>query len=258
MLDLFFIKFKNSGSGSTEVHAVTGSSNYATFSTHEATESRTDDAPNGPWSINNGDVYFVKIHNTDSGTIEVHRLPKSGSYQKWNLHTTTGYNKKDADNGVWTICNGDLYFLKTKNCDSGTLELHRANHSGNNWPVEGHNTSIFIPGAADNGTVTYRNGKIYLIKTRDTETGKVEVITADGSNYDNITRYETWFNCKDDKNGVWQIDNNTGDLYFIKTHNVDSGKIEVHIATAGNKYKSVSHFVTAYDKSDGDNGYFCV
>ena len=98
----------------------------------------------------------------------------------------------------------------------------------------------------------------YLIKTRGIGSGKVEVYIADGKkDFKNYKQHLTWFSTNDDRNGTWDI-GTKGDLYFVKTKNSGSGRIEVHVATADSNYQEVSHYASVFDAADGSNGFWCV
>ena len=45
-------------------------------------------------------------------------------------------------------------------------------------------------------------------------------------------------------------------LYFIKTKNTGSGKVEIHSATAASGYQSGIHTTTWLSPSDANNGWF--
>ena len=49
------------------------------------------------------------------------------------------------------------------------------------------------------------------------------------------------------------------DLYFIKTRNTGTGRVEVHAATAASGYKSASvHAATWFGTGDQNNGWFQI
>ncbi len=46
------------------------------------------------------------------------------------------------------------------------------------------------------------------------------------------------------------------DLFFIKTKNTGSGRVEVHSATAGSGYQNGQHSVSWLSPTDANNGWF--
>ena len=114
------------------------------------------------------------------------------------------------------------------------------------------NTRAFRMGAV-NSAASY--GTLYFIKTKNTGSGRVEVHSAAPSySYQDGQHSVTWFSPADADNGWFQM---TGpNLYFIKTKNTGSGRVEVHSATASSKYQSGVHFATALSTFDADNGWF--
>lgn len=97
---------------------------------------------------------------------------------------------------------------------------------------------------------------LYFIKTKNGAGCKVEVHRVTGlTNYQNPDIHSsTWFGCADSDNGIWQMVD--GDLYFIKTKNTGSGRIEVHTATRDSNYTRGAHYATAYGQGEINNGTF--
>ena len=84
--------------------------------------------------------------------------------------------------------------------------------------------------------------------------GHVEVHSATvASNYQSGQHSVTYFSPGDADNGWFQMVGS--DLYFIKTRNTGSGKIEVHRATAQSGFQSVDiHAASWFGAADADNG----
>ena len=100
-------------------------------------------------------------------------------------------------------------------------------------------------------------GALWFVKTRNTGSGKVEVFSTAGSNWNNRSiSSATVFSPADANNGWFQIDNGT--LWFIKTKNTGSGKVEI-FSTAGSNWnaRSVSS-TTTFSPADANNGWFRV
>merc|ERR1719262_272417 len=86
------LKGPKTGSGKTEVHILSKSSNYAKFNLHTATGLEL--TTHKEWSFTtlpNGDLMCIKKGPT-TGTkkTEVHVLSKSSNYKTWVLQTGTG------------------------------------------------------------------------------------------------------------------------------------------------------------------------
>lgn len=144
----------------------------------------------------------MKTAITGSGTIEVHRLSSPSTYSAFDIHEPSGFSAGKASNGTFTIDNGDLCFMKTKSTDTGFIEVYMAGHQKRFANIEYHATSTFYCDDASDGYLTVCGGDLYLIKTRDTGSGKVEVYaTEGGKNYEKRKKRVTWFSTGDDKNG---------------------------------------------------------
>jgi hypothetical protein len=101
------------------------------------------------------------------------------------------------------------------------------------------------------------NGTIYFIKTTNTGSGTVEIHTATPTTYQTSNLHATTrFSPVDASNGWFQMFG--ADLYFIKTKNTTSGRIEVHSATAASGYQSGIDTTTAFYPSDANNGWFQI
>jgi hypothetical protein len=94
--DLIGISHTSTGSGRTEVHALTRGSGYQYFSIHSATPlGYTTDAQIA-YTLgdhdNDGipDIYAVEMNGTGTGQTEVHVLSGASSYNAWIEHTPTG------------------------------------------------------------------------------------------------------------------------------------------------------------------------
>ena len=80
------------GSGRTEVHALSAASGYRQFVMHTATPAGPTLDRSAVWALGTAptpDVFFVPVSGTGSGAVEVHRLSPSSSYSTWTLHAAT-------------------------------------------------------------------------------------------------------------------------------------------------------------------------
>jgi hypothetical protein len=130
--DLEFIKTHNATSGRVEFFIADGSParQYSVVTTAIATALSAGEANNGWFNVAyNGDLIYIKTHNTSSGTVEFFRLTAGSSYQNFSVMTATTYSAADADNGWFSglDANGngttDEVFLKNHNTSSGKIEV---------------------------------------------------------------------------------------------------------------------------------------
>ena len=202
--DVYFIKTRNTGSGTIEAFTATAASGYKSGL---ATKTRFSpgDANNGTWGmLADGDVYFIKTRNTGSGTIEAFTATAASGY-KSGLATKTRFSPGDANNGTWgMLADGDVYFIKTRNTGSGTIEAFTAT------AASGYKSGLatktrFSPGDANNGTWgMLADGDVYFIKTRNTGSGTIEAFTATAaSDYKSGLATKTRFSPGDANNGTW-------------------------------------------------------
>ncbi|CAI7640315.1 unnamed protein product [Penicillium manginii] len=132
--DLFAIKKSNTGSKSTEVHILSGDSNFQSFILQTGTAlHETDDTFEfaiGDWNGDGRpDLFAVKKSNTDSKSTEVHILSGASNFQSFSLQTDTALHETDNTFefavGDW---NGDgrpdLFAVKKSNTGSKSTEVH--------------------------------------------------------------------------------------------------------------------------------------
>jgi hypothetical protein len=192
------------------------------------------------------DLYYVKTRNTGSGHIEVHVVSASSSYQEFSIHTPTALLEADGSNGVFALADvdgdgrPDLVFVKTANTGSGQVEVHVLSAASNFGAFLIHAPTAITEGDATNGDFALGGlagaANLYFIKRRNTGTGKVEVHVLSGqSKFEQFTVHApSLISVADDPNGVFSLGDFDGDaaaeLVFIKTRNVGSNSVEVHIA----------------------------
>ena len=90
--DLYLVAHGATGSGRTEVHALSAASSYQAFSVHAATPAGFTDDASASWVLGTGptpDVLFLPLTGTGTGRVEVHRLAPLSSYGVWTLHAAT-------------------------------------------------------------------------------------------------------------------------------------------------------------------------
>ena len=256
---LYFIQTQGSQSGAVEIHNAVADDSYATSKLHAVTQVQAGQVSNGIWAAESEDIYFIKTSQTSTGRIEVSRLPSDNSYRNFEPMGQSAFATSDASNGVFTIENEDLYFTKTKNTAKSFVEVFFADHQKKFATIESSSTSDFpTTNATDGNFFTIRGGNLYLIKTRNTASGKVEVQRADGSKgYKNIRQYVSNISTSESQNGTWDI-GPKGDLYLVKTQNLQNKYVEVHTASVDSDYKALSHYASVFKAEDGPKGFWCV
>ena len=141
--DLYFVMVDKTGSGKTEVHALSAASNYTVWSMHAASA-----LPTGYLTTQvrflvargTGDLYLVLHDKTGSGRSEMHALTAASHYSTFSLHTALpiGYT---ADTGVqWllgTSSKPDLFLMQLLGTGTGKVEAHRMSAVSNytNWSL---------------------------------------------------------------------------------------------------------------------------
>jgi len=122
--DLFVIKTGSTGSGKTEIHILTATSGYKTFSMQTGTALHPTDQ-NWDFGIApNRDVFAINKNSTGSGTTEIHILSAAHNYQNFVKQTKTALPPSD---GTWAFAvadNRDVFAIKKSGTGSNTTELH--------------------------------------------------------------------------------------------------------------------------------------
>jgi hypothetical protein len=121
--DLFCIQ-KTGASGTTEVHVLSASSGYQSFSMQTKTGLHPTD---GTWEFclaPNRDLYCISKRGPGSGTTEIHVLSASSNYQHFSLHTPTGQHPTDHTFAFCLGPNNDLVAIKKSNTGTGSTEVH--------------------------------------------------------------------------------------------------------------------------------------
>lgn len=126
-------KGPTTGSGRTEVHRLTASSNYKKYDLQTRTALGIT---GGNWDFvmdsKNNLVGILKGPKTGTGTTEVHRLSASSNYLKFDLQTGTALHYTD-DNWAFTMDSKDnlVAVLKGPRTGTGMTEVHRMSASSN-------------------------------------------------------------------------------------------------------------------------------
>jgi hypothetical protein len=131
--DLIAIKHRNTGTGTVEVHVLSGESNFQQFVLQTATPLTPlgDDFAFGidDWNFDGKpDLVAIKRTNTGTGTIEAHGL-LGPWFQQFAYHTGTPLGPL-GDDFQYALAdyngdrNADLYAIKRRNSGTGTIEAH--------------------------------------------------------------------------------------------------------------------------------------
>ena len=141
ILDIYCIKKKKTGSNTTEVHILDGSTNFKTFHLQIKTAlHETEDNFQfllGDYN-NNGklDLYCIKKSNTGTNSTEVHILNGNDNFQSYLLQTGTALHETGNN---WEFLLGDynqngkldLYCINKSNTGSNSTEVHILNGEDN-------------------------------------------------------------------------------------------------------------------------------
>jgi hypothetical protein len=136
ILDLVYIKTRNTGTSTVEVHVASGASTYSEFILHTGTTFAEE--ADGFWLLapysgrGTADLVFIKDANTGTGTTEVHVASKASDYKTRIFEG--GSDFKEEQNGVWSLINFnnnpngvlDLTYIKYQKTGTGTVEVHVA------------------------------------------------------------------------------------------------------------------------------------
>ncbi len=140
-LDVVGFKQSSTGSGSTEVHILNGSTNFQTFATHVATGLAQTGAEaylrladyNRDGVL---DLVYIKKFNTDSSKTEVHVLNGVGNFQTFLLHVASVQHPIFAEGDVAVLDFNrdgfvDFAYIKKNMTQSNKIEVHVVNGQDN-------------------------------------------------------------------------------------------------------------------------------
>ncbi|HEY5182050.1 MAG TPA: N-acetylmuramoyl-L-alanine amidase [Dermatophilaceae bacterium] len=145
--DLYFVIVAGTGSGTTEIHALSAASNYTGWSVHSASALPTGYATTQVRFLvarGTGDLYLVLHSNTGSGRSEMHALSAASGYRSFSVHAalSVGYTN---DSGVqWvlgTAASPDLFFLQLLGTGTQRVEAHKLSAAANYGAWAIHSTT---------------------------------------------------------------------------------------------------------------------
>ncbi|HEV7731347.1 MAG TPA: hypothetical protein VGR62_04255 [Candidatus Binatia bacterium] len=247
--DVVYISKQGTGSGTTEVHVLSGASRWRQFVLHSTTYFGETDG-RVQWDMldwnRDGvlDLIAVVRTQTGSGRTEVHVLDGAGGFQTFLLHAVTAYGPTD-DRWDWefTDWNRDgvmdlVAIIKSQNV-SGAVDVHVFDG------VTGFQTWLFAgptPFGSSDDRIDFSlvdwdgDGTSDLVSVikRETGSGQTEVHVLSGAS--GFTQWllhaATWFGPTDARFafGLARVDRGTSlDLVTIITAGTGSGGTEVHV-----------------------------
>ena len=251
---LYLIKTRTTTSGRVEVHSALPSLGYGD-GVHAVTRFGTNEQNNGWFQMVGNDLCYIKTKTTASGRVEIHCASQASGYQTIQSFTTR-FGIGEQDNGWFQLVGDTLFFIKTKNVSSGRVEVHSATRASSYQ--SGASNATWLPaGDHSNGWFQMLGPDLFFVKTKNTGSGRVEVHTAwASSGYRAGDHWVTRFGIGEQDNGWFQIIHR--DLWFIKTRNTGSGRVEIHSATQVSGYTSGQGNATWLSPLDQSNGWFQV
>ena len=132
--DLIAIKKSNTGTGSTEIHILSGASDFKQFILQTGTALHETDSTFAfaiaDWDGDGKpDLIAIKKSNTGSNSTEVHVLSGASNFQQFLLHTGTGLHETD---NTWAFAAADrsgdkrpdLIAIKKSSTGTNSTEVH--------------------------------------------------------------------------------------------------------------------------------------
>ncbi|WYZ42303.1 hypothetical protein EsH8_VI_000002 [Colletotrichum jinshuiense] len=252
-LDLVYIKTRATESGKVEVHAASRSSNFqdrtsGVLTVFDAIDE--DPAASGrtfllrDWTGDGrADLILIKMRDTPSEKVEIHVAAADSGYGAYALQTQTCFACEDS--GVWTMTypRGDhLVYLKTRDCGSGMVEVHATGRGGGyqshdraeltGFAAEENGTWCLAPRGEDDGEGGGGLADLYYVKTRETDSGVVEMHAATAESGWQDRPFGAVSSFAPGEDGHWVLaDLNGGevpDVVYVKVKDTDSGKVEIH------------------------------
>lgn len=254
--DLFFVKTRNTdpAHGWVEVHAAIPQLGYGD-GWHAGTRFGTGEQNNGWFQMVGNDLWYIKTKNTGSGRVELHSATAASGY-KSGEDIATYISTNDQGNGWFQMVGTELFFIKTKNTGDGHVEVHSATRASG-YQSGQHNASWIPASDNSNGWFQMLGADLFFVKTKNTGSGRVEMHVAWAStNYQGADHSVTRFGSNEQDNGWFQIIHR--DLWFIKTRNSGSGRVEIHSATEASGYTAGQSNATWMSPLDQSNGWFQV
>ena len=217
---------------------------YSTPSVHAITPISKKNALRGTLLVDNDDLYLIRTTETADDFVEVTRVFGPAYYDlEYEKPIVTAFKSTGGDQGVFTIDNGDLYFIKTKGTSSGFIEVYFAPHEQLFQAIQRYVTGFEESVTADRFTVS--GGDLYLITKGNEHDAFLQIRCARG----NANYSEESITCQttavpfEKASEFFNIGLN-GDLYMVKSADTASKQVEVWIAKAQDNYAEVLRYTT--------------
>jgi hypothetical protein len=194
-LDLIYIKTRNTGTNSVEVHVASGASNYRQRIFESGTTFAEEDY--GFWTMADTtgsgklDLVYIKTSQTGTGKTEVHVASGESNFKQRILETGTVFGPEAHGRFLLAPYCGrsttghveqDLVYIKTSETGTGTVEVHVASAESVYSQFVLQTGTTFLPETDGTWLVAdFSHGKIpdlIFIKTANTGTNTVEVHVA--------------------------------------------------------------------------------
>lgn len=251
------MKLQNTGSGRTEVHAMSEAGNYANFGLHAATSFGLTNSTTSTYMFAdyNGDgvpdLYWIKENGATN--TEVHVFDGTTNYNTALLHTSTPFAKTTSANTEFALSGGtrpDLNIISMNGTASKKVEVHRLSGASTYHSYTLHQATA-LPAVSPTrwhfSTADYnRDGAtdLYAITLNGSSTGKTEihVLSGAGGSYNTYLLHQAT-PLAQTTNELWQfaVATHTGhtvpDVYAIATTGT-GGKVDVHILNGATHYTS--------------------
>lgn len=164
--DIFAIKKNGTGTGSTEVHILSGARNYQQFLLNTGTPQHQTwyeyDFQVADWNRDGyQDLVIIKKYNTGTRSTEVHILSGARNFQEYILNTRTPQEETgvnyDFDMADWDRDGyPDLFIIKKNGTGTGMVEVHVLSGASN-----------FQRFILNTGTAQHQAGDEYVFRVAD-------------------------------------------------------------------------------------------
>ena len=122
--DVFAIKKRGTGSGSTEVHVLSAASGYQSFSLQTGTGLHETGDEFEFALASNRDLFAFKKRGTGSSSTEIHVLSAASGYQQFSLQTGTALHETGGEFALAVAGNRDVFAIKRRATGSASTEVH--------------------------------------------------------------------------------------------------------------------------------------